>query len=576
MPTLQEFWQGGCRGLHIEECISNAFADFAPYAGADQQRIVVGRQTPGPGRPIGRRGGLSTNSSDAVADEGAAAAYAALGTPSGPASHATSSASVTMEDNGDFSIHMRDPHAGAMTFATTGQLRVEAAARLDLPVALPRAPTRPPHAASNAAAGTGLVRVENAGAPADAPTPAVIPEVAKPRASQRRFSDYTRPLVLLPGASHSAAGPPWGQLEVDMAFPSWAANRQSVGLRAGPAALRVSRVAAPAAVTTSPGNSASLSEDDLLASGNTERAAPYQYTLDAAVCIPIGGTRPIAAARPSGAGADGGASGGGGVGGGPAAEALVTRTMEGDPITLLPSGPWALTCGLQFPFTVGDTLVGVSVQNDRATSVTLPHPGVTWAVTQPSAAADGTAAAPSTSTTDSPAACVACVPSLLYPGAAAPGAPAYVKCPAVSVRLLLVQTVASHTLVRQRDVSSLSGSMLDNSTNGKSANSSRVAASYDWRQLPTLMGVNIGVARDRLRLSAASIMHNGEVDLEGAAVLDTTPWTPRMPTLLKLGYNNAGRLAAGITSLFYETVTATLGVHMARGEQAKFGIEVHF
>ncbi|KAK7195636.1 hypothetical protein NESM_000492600 [Novymonas esmeraldas] len=514
MPSMGEYWRGGFRALHIEECIGNAFADLAPYAGADQQRITVSRQTPAPGRPVGWSGGDTS----------------LVGTPLGPASHTPSSSSVTLENNGDFTVQMRHPHAGAMSFSTSRHMQLDAAARLELPLRY--------GVDRSSSSGAELTNVS-----AHTPPAAVDAAAGVPAPSQRRFSDLTRPLAV----SRDAAAP-WGRLEVDTTLPDWSGHRQSIGARAGPAAVRVSRTLS-AATTTSPMHSTSLSEDDLLAATTGGKDREHQYALDAAVCVAVGGS---------------GDSG------------TAAHTVGGAPVVLLPSAPWAVACGVQLPFTVGDTLIGVSLQNDRASSTVLPTPGVEWATTStaPKAEAD---AAP----------CIACVPSLLHaaprarrsgdgevgtprgaPTAAA--APVYVAIPAISVRVLLVQTLASHTLVR-RPSSGASASQLDGS-----ADSSRVSSSYDWRQLPTLVGVNVGLDRDRLRVSVASILHNGEVDLEAAAVLDTTPWMPRMPTVLRLGYNNAGRFAAGVTSLFYETVSATLGVHKARGEQAKFGIDVVF
>nr|CAJ2473405.1 unnamed protein product [Leishmania braziliensis] len=589
MPSLQEYWQSGFRGLHIEECISNAFADFAPYAGADQQRIVVSRQTPAPGRPAGR----STRNSDS---RDAAAVTSVVGTPIGPASHVTSSSSVIVEENGDFTVQMRNPHAGSLAFSTTGHMQIEAAVRVDIPVrpsTLQEAGTStdaegdasgvttlsamsPATESINGAIGQrGADGLTEEAANVAATTTAALAThpLVEPALSHLRFTDFTRPLTVAASeatASNATARAPgpWGQLELDMFLPNWSANRQSIGVRAGPAALRVSRTlsASAAPASKSSMNSASLSEDDLHAAtvgtgGDTNRW--YQYTLDAAVCVPFGGS-----------GVD--------------ASRAARRTLDGKSVGVLPAAPWALTCGMQLPLALGDTLIGISLQNDRASSVAMQLPGVEWAVTAPATASPTAFSSPGDpllSATDD-ACYVACVPSLLYPShstssssdpCAAAAAPLYVAIPTTTVRLLFVQTLASHTLVR-RDASNLSASQMSTSGSGYGASTRgfHLASSYDWRQLPTLVGINVGFNRDRLRISAASILHNGEVDLEAAAVLDVTPWMPRMPTLLKLGYNNAGRVAAGITSLFYETVTATLGVHMARGEQAKFGIEVSF
>ncbi|KAG5479094.1 hypothetical protein LSCM1_02942 [Leishmania martiniquensis] len=599
MPSLSEYWQSGFRGLHIEECISNAFADFAPYAAADQQRIVVSRQTPAPGRPIGR-------SSCGCDSRGTAAVNTFVGTPIGPASHIASSSSVIVEESGDFTVQMRDPHAGSMTFSTTGHMQMEAAVRIAMPVW--SSASRQTDSSTSAERAAACVSALSVGPPVigpasgaaeqrraegaieEAANAAAIPSAVaathpdmKPASSQLRFTDFTRPLTISAsgaastGTTTASAPASWGQLELDFSLPNWSANRQSIGARAGPAALRVNRTLSSETSTAakSPMNSGSLSDDDLLASNGGSGDGTgrwYQYIVDAAVCVPFGGSSSSAGAP-----------------------RVARRALDGTPVVMLPSAPWALTCGMQIPLSTGDTLVGISLQNDRASSVTMPLPGVEWVTAAPAGAPSAASPSPSPVNPLAPTAGealhTACVPSLLYPShradrssgsddafssAGTAATPLYVAIPSITVRLLLVQTLASHTLVR-RGAANLSASQLDmGSGYDSSTSASRIASSYDWRQLPTLAGISVGFNRDQLRVSAASILHNGEVDLEAAAVLDLTPWMPSMPTMLRLGYNNAGRLAVGITSLFYETVTATLGVHVARGEEAKFGIEVSF
>jgi hypothetical protein len=592
MPGLREYWASGFRALHIEESIGNAFADFAPYAGADEQRVVVTRQ-----------------SSSLAAGRAPAnvASTAAVGTPLGPASYVSSSSAVIMEDSGDFTVQARDANAGSITFSTTGHLQLDAALRVPLP---------PPSMHNNADVAEATTRAQPTDSPKQPPqrqTPAqqfeeganvLVHPVVKPMPSQLRFSDFTRPVseptprpacdTTAGGAAHRSATSttPLGQLELDASLPDWDSNRQSLGVRFGPAAVRLTRVFSAAATATAKEaamlqlqNSGSLiDEDEMAPTLRIERSRKYQHTLDAALCIPFGGrvllpSKPTAATKPEGAGVKG---------------QCVVRTLQGDRVELR-AAPWALTCGLQFPLDLGDTLVGISLQNDRTTSIALPHPGVEWAVPVVS---PSPSSSPDTSVRE--AASVACVPSPFFSQTAAassarsddnpsretPAAgtaattaplPSYVVLPFFTMRFLLVQTLASHTLVR--DTSPLPSPHRDDSGQTSSLNTSgltRLASSYDWRRLPTLIGVNVGLDRERLRLSAASIVHDGNMDLELAGVLDMTPWTPRIPTLVKVGYNNVGRFAAGITSLFYETVSATLGVHVARGEQPKFGIEVQF
>lgn len=597
MPSLRDFWDSGFRALHIEENISNAFADFAPYAGADEQRVVITRQA-----SLTGHGPTS-------------AASAAVGIPLGPASFVSSSTAVVMEESGDFTVQAREASAGCLTFSTTGHLQVDAAVRVPLP---------PPSLRPDASGDTAVTsthsspkqETQSSAESAEASASALqsqpmdgavaVHPVAKPLPSQLRFSDFTRPVSApaLPQSGLAPSTPPAakvaeghvGQLEIDATLPDWDANRQSIGVRLGPAAVRVTRTFSAAATATATEavtasqlrNSASLSEEDeddaLTRTLRLAQARKYQHTIDAAVCLPLGGgggDDPALSAKPAATGGE-----------------LVTRTLAGERIALR-TAPWALTCGLQFPLDLGDTLIGVALQNDRATSVTLPYPGVQWAASSASTpqlprdsnsngnGSTGSSGGEASAESVNPAS-VACVPFPMHArqqntshaekkdfGEDA-DLPSYVSLPYFTFRFLLVQTLASHTLVR--DTSPFSSPQREDSgsTSLNASGMTHLSSSYDWRRLPTLVGVNVGLDRERLRLSAASIVHDGGTDLEVAGVLDLTPWMPRMPTLVKVGYNNVGRFAAGITSLFYETVSATLGVHAARGEQAKFGIEVKF
>lgn len=580
MPGLREYWESGFRALHIEENIGNAFADFAPYAGADEQRVVVTRQA-----------------SWATCTSATAAPGAAVGIPLGPASFVSSSTAVVMEENGDFTVQARDASAGSISFSTTGHLQLDAAVRVPLP---------PPLLRSSSVEENGNFhepKAHDADAVGKSPTSQQqrqqrnedIRVAVKPPPSQLRFGDYIRPisppspLPRHPTPQRTPSHGPFGQLEVDSTLPDWDAKRQSLGARIGPAAVRLTRTFSAAATATATEaatsrlqDSGSLSDEDELArAARDKRARRYQHTIDAALCIPFGG----------GGGGDVSSSTTG------SAEQAVTRTLSGHRVVLR-AAPWALTCGVQFPLEIGDTLIGLSLQNDRAMSVSLPYPGVEWAVSSPasssSAATDEKATSSGSGANRDDPVRVACVPSPYFspqtaPSTAAnmrassgtavdaaPQLPSYVVIPNFTLRLLFVQTLASHTLVRES--SPLPSPQRDDSgsTSLDTSGMTRLASSYDWRRLPTLIGVNVGVDRERLRLSAASIVHDGNMDLEVAGVLDMTPWTPRLPTLVKVGYNNVGRFAAGITSLFYETLSATLGVHVARGEQAKFGIEVKF
>ncbi|KPA85735.1 hypothetical protein ABB37_00099 [Leptomonas pyrrhocoris] len=591
MPSLREYWQSGLRALHIEENISNAFANFAPYAGADEQRIVVTRQS-------ALSAYVPTSSTPTTS----------IGTPLGPASYVSSSSSVIMEENGDFTVQARDAGAGSLTFSTTGHLQLDAAVRVPLPPPSTRSPAEPIERAEDGKGDANRKQPTESAAPTPEKTDSKFtPPVTKPPPSQLRFSDYTRPVVL--PSSHRPRSPAggtsahntdalsgsFGQLEIEASLPDWDSSRQSLGARIGPAAVRLTRSFSAAATATATEaaaaalqNSGSQSDEDELARTlRMEKSRRYQHTVDAALCVPFGGGVERVPTSSSTAGSDRAGR-----------REIGSQTLQGRRIALR-TAPWALTCGLQFPMDLGDTLMGISLQNDRATSVLLPYPGVEWAV---SASPSSTSSAQPTDKDtegkteaggEEAAVCVACVPSLLYSndsppatigddrasrgaGTAAVSAPlpSYFAVPYFTFRFLLVQTLGSHTLVRESSPFSSPQRDESGNTSVNTSATTRLASSYDWGRLPTLVGVNVGIDRERLRLSAASIMHDGEVDLEVAGVLDMTPWTPRMPTVVKVGYNNAGRFAAGITSLFYETVSATLGMHVERGEQPKFGIEV--
>ncbi|KPI89435.1 hypothetical protein ABL78_1471 [Leptomonas seymouri] len=577
MPSLREYWESGFRALHIEENIGNAFADFAPYAGADEQRVVITRHS-SPGTCVSASSTPMTSTC----------------VPLGPASHVSSSSAVIMEESGDFSVQARDANVGCITFSTNGHLQLDAAVRMPLRSPSLRATneTTPAKEGVERDAETQL-RAKTSKLAPQKPQQEFIHPVVKPFPSQLRFSDYTRP-VALPNAYRGpnptdkkfaqSTGPlaaSFGQLEIDASLPDWDVNRQSLGARVGPAAVRLTRIFSAAATATATEaataqlqNSGSLSDEDALTRTMLiEQSRKYQHTIDAALCVPFGGGDESAASSAAGSNKTGEVE-------------TVSRTLQGHRIALR-TAPWALTCGLQFPLDLGDTLVGISLQNDRATSVSLPYPGVEWAVpASPSSTSSAQAtykgAGERVEASEEQPVSVACVRSLLHPNTSLPSQtdavsaslPSYVVIPRFTFRFLLVQTLASHTLVRETSPSSSLQRDAGGSISLDTSAMTRLVSSYDWRRLPTLIGVNVGIDRERLRLSAASIVHDGDMDLEVAGVLDMTPWTPRMPTLVKVGYNNMGRFAAGITSFFYGTVSATLGVHVVRGEQAKFGIEV--
>lgn len=197
--------------------------------------------------------------------------------------------------------------------------------------------------------------------------------------------------------------------------------------------------------------------------------------------------------------------------------------------------PWALTVGLQHPFESGDTLAAVSVQSDR-----------------PVASRFARGAVGSLETVDLP----------LYVPAGGAATTNTFAVPPTAFRFLVVQTLASSSTGSNATFSTLGG-------HGR-------REGQTWQSLPTLVGCNVSLLHQLVRLNFASIFHDGEMDLETAAIVDVSPWSPHMPTLLKLGWNNTGRVAVGIQSLFYNALSVTLGVHAMPKEDMKFGIEIAF
>ncbi|RNF26602.1 uncharacterized protein Tco025E_01134 [Trypanosoma conorhini] len=128
-------------------------------------------------------------------------------------------------------------------------------------------------------------------------------------------------------------------------------------------------------------------------------------------------------------------------------------------------------------------------------------------------------------------------------------------------RLLVVQTLMSNNrLLQSGDETARSRSTL-------------FLGDVSWRDLGTLIGVSKSFGNGLLRLSASSMMHDGETDYEAAMMVDATPAFAKQ-TQLKFGINKVGRFGAGITTKIFEDLLLTLGVHHMRGADTRFGLEV--
>lgn len=460
MPNFEQLWRDGFRGYHIEECIDSTFLDLPPYAGADRKLLTFTRRS------------HPTGFSDPLAP--------------------TSSSSLVVEEDNNFTISMQDSQAGRIAFSTTGALSIDAALRVPLPPSWPQA------------------SAEMTAAPKD-------PEIA-------------------------AKGKRIGQLEANFAYPDPHKEQQSCGIRLGPSSLRLTRTPRSIAATERRQDSSSSPANSTDSLENKEGRA-FAYTIDAAWCLPLGvlstGSKAVSSTAVAGS-----------------ATEAVSPTMRAE--------PWLLTCAVQVPLSVGDTVVGVLLENRRA--VATSGNGSRGAVGTPQWDMMTTAAA-------APAAGGGATEGLLYH---ASNDTAKTTKVTATYRILLMQTIARHSLVEE------AMSDLDESRNTSSTAASRrhrrarggfSTTSTDWRALPTLVCANIGFFHDRFRLSAASNFHGSRVELETAAALDLNLWVPMS---VKLGWNNAGRVAVGISSLYFDSLSVALGVFVGQGDRAKFGLAVSF
>lgn len=479
MDAFRQLWQSGYEGQHIEELISGVFSDFAPYAGAEYQRLTLVRQ------------------------------------------YGTSAATTaTVEDSGDMAFSVGHTAAGSTMFTTTGLVRIDANLKVPLPLPLSgqRADSPPPPERRDTAA---------------AASAAVVPF---PSSAVRRFVSTVRGAQLFFGVPavarlpHGGSDGNLGQLEIEGGIPAMWRGRTALGFRAGPIAARLSRTPTVTEAPTTGASPDSSQSAHATGSTNKTRQEAVVYTVDASVCVPMANVLQSRRDR--------------------------TNRGEGPREGKDAPSPWAqplaVTVGLQHPFSptlpvAGDTLIGLEVQNDRGTSEAYQ-----------AHALDN-------------------VDEREKEGRGQQRFPAPKEH---TFRALVVQTMmsASSAVANGGEGLSLFGGSSSRNTShtqhsgGSGSNAS--TAGRRWYSLPTLVGCNLSLQQQLVRLSMASIFHDGEVDVEAAAVVDITPLTPKTPTLLKLGWNNTGRLAFGVTSLFYNALSLTLGVHASPGEGTRFGLEV--
>lgn len=91
LSYLRHSWEAGLEAPFVEEMISSALSDFAPYAGADQQQMrFVRRQADG------------------------------------------TTTSFAYEENGEWAVKLENPHVGTTAFTTRGEFALDVRARVPL------------------------------------------------------------------------------------------------------------------------------------------------------------------------------------------------------------------------------------------------------------------------------------------------------------------------------------------------------------------------------------------------------------------------------------------------------------
>ncbi|CCW61954.1 unnamed protein product [Phytomonas sp. EM1] len=511
MERFKELWQSGLHARHIDELINDSFQDFAPYAGAEHQRMSFVRQR-----------------------------------------DTTISTAVTIEDSGDLAFQTQHMQVGSMLFGTTGNYQISGALRVPLPLS------------SSFPASTKEKR--------EAP---LLFNAPQPRPdSSRRFFSSSRGAQLMYGISQPHAlfppsalyGTTFGQVEWDLDVAAPWSGRHMYGARCGPLSARFTSAPNP-----SRGSASNENSSDNLSGGNpTDRTGSFwrrsTYTFDLSCCFPINLFGKEQPAQNPGTPANN--------------NAVNSISRQGRAETQHdnhPEGPVALTVGFRQHFTVGDTLLAVAFQTDRAIMNTIRHYGCPHgldAVPVPLRVSSTKIIESDRKVTRD------LVDDESNGGNREAGVWNFFRIPETAVQLLILQTLATST----NQALDTSGNPTNATLLGTSGFSSRwsslrganqsKSSSKPWYSLPTLVSCNISFMKQLVRLSVASIFHDEKVDFEAAVVMDTTPLMPSTPTLLKLGFNNAGRLALGITSLFNDALSVTLGVNAMRGKDMRFGIEV--
>ncbi|CCW66299.1 unnamed protein product [Phytomonas sp. Hart1] len=507
MQRFRELWQSGLDARHIDELINDFFQDFAPYAGAEHQRISLVRQY-----------------------------------------DTTISTAVTIEDSGDLTFQTQHMHVGSMNFGTTGNYQINGALRL--PLALN---------SSFPVSSEGKHHL---------PT---IPTTPQPRPdSGRRFFSSTRGAQLMYGISQRLAPftpsalceNTFGQVECDLDITVPWSGRHVYGARCGPLSARLTSAPNPSSRTNNNENRSTFMSGSNLMDKNSSFWRRSTYTLDFSCCIPINLFGETQLAQNFGASTNNNAM------------KPITRQGHADVQSDHKlQGPVALTVGFRQHFTAGDTLLALSFQTDRTVMNTIQHNGCPEGL-------DVVPVPLSVKTSDVDR-------SIVKKRAnddnneknSGAGVWNLFSIPETAAQLLILQTLATSA----NQALDASGNPTNASLLGTSgfsthwplrgANRSK-NTSKPWYSLPTLVSCNISFMKQLFRLSVASIFHEGKIDFEAAMVMDTTPLVPNTPTLLKFGFNNAGRLALGITSLFGDALSITLGANVMRGKDMKFGLEV--
>ncbi|CAD2218421.1 hypothetical protein AGDE_13603 [Angomonas deanei] len=333
-----------------------------------------------------------------------------------------------------------------------------------------------------------------------------------------------RMLYGLPRVPRRVGGEEMGVVELDVNIPSlWYGGRHALGVRLGSAAVALS-----GQPTLLPDLQAS--RDGEQRSLLTEEERIYiNHTLDAAYSFPIRmGT----------------------------AEEATNHNSDSSSAAVAP--PLVVNVGLRHPLGPGDTLAAISIENDRLVRFARHFMN-----------GDNTR----NNKTQRKSLVESDNGSYHLPLYGERNGLTHFSPQPYLFKLLVVQTVATRTFVN--DTSMLGD--LDVSRSSSRQRGARLLqySNQTLAQLPTLVAAHFSANEEQVSFTAASIFHDGEADVEVAVGIDATPVTGiSRPTRLQVGWNKTGRWALAISTLFYEKMRLTLGMHVVPGEGAKFGLEV--